>query len=282
MGQRPGEHAGQHRFSPQLHLWCARSRGGPPAPRCCTGQLPGAQCARPVSLGDRWPLHGVAFGGRAWLVSDGTAGPPRVPAAGAPKRQITRMGNKATGGPFSPLVVVVRNIVGEKEFNKLRGKGISLHSQGGGAPPASSPAGTPGSRLQTPQDSPPAPAWWTGLTGLQMAAAPAAGWGGVCGGGGTARAMRPRLGRVPAQRPTRHRLPAGCSDQGLLQDRGRRQQAGPGSHPPGKEERCAPRNTGCVHLAAHPPRRVRGSPTTVAATGCAAACRAPGVSGPPV
>lgn len=42
-----------------------------------------------------------------------------------------RMGNKATGGPFAPLVVVVRNIVGDKEFNKLRGKAISLHSQGG-------------------------------------------------------------------------------------------------------------------------------------------------------
>lgn len=40
------------------------------------------------------------------------------------------MGNKATGGPFAPLVVVVRGIVGEKDFNKLRGKAISLHSQG--------------------------------------------------------------------------------------------------------------------------------------------------------
>lgn len=40
------------------------------------------------------------------------------------------MGNKATGGPFAPLVVVVRNVVGEKDFNKLRGKAISLHSQG--------------------------------------------------------------------------------------------------------------------------------------------------------
>lgn len=40
------------------------------------------------------------------------------------------MGNKASGGPFSPLVVVVRNAMGEKEFNKLRGKAISLHSQG--------------------------------------------------------------------------------------------------------------------------------------------------------
>jgi hypothetical protein len=40
------------------------------------------------------------------------------------------MGNKGAGGPFAPLVVVVRNVVGEKEFNKLRGKAISLHSQG--------------------------------------------------------------------------------------------------------------------------------------------------------
>lgn len=40
------------------------------------------------------------------------------------------MGNKATGGPFAPLVVVVRSVVGEKDFNKLRGKAISLHSQG--------------------------------------------------------------------------------------------------------------------------------------------------------
>jgi hypothetical protein len=44
------------------------------------------------------------------------------------------MGNKGAGGPFAPLVVVVRNIVGEKEFNKLRGKAISLHSQGGSTP----------------------------------------------------------------------------------------------------------------------------------------------------
>jgi hypothetical protein len=50
--------------------------------------------------------------------------------AGAPKRQVVRMGNKGAGGPFAPLVVVVRGVVGEKEFNKLRGKAISLHSQG--------------------------------------------------------------------------------------------------------------------------------------------------------
>jgi hypothetical protein len=40
------------------------------------------------------------------------------------------MGNKGAGGVFAPLVVVVRNAVGDKEFNKLRGKAIALHSQG--------------------------------------------------------------------------------------------------------------------------------------------------------
>jgi hypothetical protein len=46
------------------------------------------------------------------------------------RKATTMMGNKATGGPFSPLVTVTRNVVGEKDFNKLRGKAISLHSQG--------------------------------------------------------------------------------------------------------------------------------------------------------
>ncbi|KAL5220189.1 hypothetical protein ABZP36_024902 [Zizania latifolia] len=50
-----------------------------------------------------------------------TARPPRAPA---------RMGNVNEGkGIFAPLVVVVRNIVGRKRFNQLRGKAIALHSQ---------------------------------------------------------------------------------------------------------------------------------------------------------
>nr|GMD81652.1 protein PROTON GRADIENT REGULATION 5, chloroplastic [Ipomoea batatas] len=32
-------------------------------------------------------------------------------------------------GVFAPLVVVVRNVVGKKRFNQLRGKAIALHSQ---------------------------------------------------------------------------------------------------------------------------------------------------------
>lgn len=39
------------------------------------------------------------------------------------------MGNKATNGPFAPLVRAVRGTMGEKDFNKFRGKAISLHSQ---------------------------------------------------------------------------------------------------------------------------------------------------------
>ncbi|CAG9465046.1 unnamed protein product [Pedinophyceae sp. YPF-701] len=44
-------------------------------------------------------------------------------------RQVTRMANHATTGPFAPLVRVTRSVMGEKEFNKFRGKAISLHSQ---------------------------------------------------------------------------------------------------------------------------------------------------------
>ena len=45
-------------------------------------------------------------------------------------RQITRMGNKSGSGPFTPLVIIARNVLGKKDFNQFRGKAISLHSQG--------------------------------------------------------------------------------------------------------------------------------------------------------
>ena len=38
------------------------------------------------------------------------------------------MANPAESGPFTPIVIVARNILGQKEFNKVRGKAISLHS----------------------------------------------------------------------------------------------------------------------------------------------------------
>lgn len=47
-----------------------------------------------------------------------------------PRRKVaTMMGNKGSTGPFAPLVVVTRDIMGIKPFNLFRGKAISLHSQ---------------------------------------------------------------------------------------------------------------------------------------------------------
>jgi len=54
----------------------------------------------------------------------------RRPRSARPLRAPARMGNVNEGkGIFAPLVVVVRNIVGRKRFNQLRGKAIALHSQ---------------------------------------------------------------------------------------------------------------------------------------------------------
>merc|ERR1712216_577746 len=39
------------------------------------------------------------------------------------------MGKVSAVGPFTPIVIATRSIVGEKSFNQLRGKGITLHSQ---------------------------------------------------------------------------------------------------------------------------------------------------------
>ena len=48
---------------------------------------------------------------------------PAAPAAGV------RMGNNAPTGPFTPIVLFGKQLLGEKTFNKIRGKGISIHSQ---------------------------------------------------------------------------------------------------------------------------------------------------------
>lgn len=39
------------------------------------------------------------------------------------------MGGSSAGGPFSPLVKATRAAMGAKDFNKLRGQGIAMHSQ---------------------------------------------------------------------------------------------------------------------------------------------------------
>lgn len=60
----------------------------------------------------------------------------RTPFAGAAVCHVARpqtakwtMGKVSKFGPFSPAVIVVRLIIGQKSLNKIRGKAISLHSQ---------------------------------------------------------------------------------------------------------------------------------------------------------
>ena len=43
---------------------------------------------------------------------------------------VTLMGNKQEGGLFAPIVKVARQAIGQSQFNQIRGKAISLHSQG--------------------------------------------------------------------------------------------------------------------------------------------------------
>ena len=54
-------------------------------------------------------------------------------AAISPRRATSQpkwtMGKQAKFGPFTPAVIATRIVIGEKRLNKLRGKGISLHSQ---------------------------------------------------------------------------------------------------------------------------------------------------------
>jgi hypothetical protein len=44
-------------------------------------------------------------------------------------RQVSwRMGKQAAFGPFTPVVVAARSVIGEKKFNQIRGKVIVFHS----------------------------------------------------------------------------------------------------------------------------------------------------------
>lgn len=53
-----------------------------------------------------------------------------VPRSTTPSRPLLHMGNINAGkGVFAPVVVLVRNVIGKKQFNQLRGKAIALHSQ---------------------------------------------------------------------------------------------------------------------------------------------------------
>lgn len=51
-------------------------------------------------------------------------------AAPAPGRRAQwSMAKVSKFGPFTPAVVTTKVVIGEKNLNKLRGKGIALHSQ---------------------------------------------------------------------------------------------------------------------------------------------------------
>ncbi|GBG80700.1 hypothetical protein CBR_g31156 [Chara braunii] len=55
---------------------------------------------------------------------------PGRPSQRRPAGVVIMMANPAEGkGIFAPMVVLARNILGKKQFNQLRGKGIALHSQ---------------------------------------------------------------------------------------------------------------------------------------------------------
>ena len=78
--------------------------------------------------------HGSRCRKRRPLALTPPPAPPLAAAARAGRRSLSvYAGNKGSGGPFAPLVVVVRNYMGTKEFNQFRGKMISLHSQGAAA-----------------------------------------------------------------------------------------------------------------------------------------------------
>lgn len=81
------------------------------------------------------------------------------PCSVARQSLVVIAGNKGSTGPFAPIVVVVRNAMGMKEFNQFRGKAISLHSQGEqgswksaalAAPSENRPACATGERLRHP------------------------------------------------------------------------------------------------------------------------------------
>jgi len=66
----------------------------------------------------------------ALLVAACSAFVAPVPAARAsPRAAVVRMGNDAPDGPFTPIVLAGKVVLGEKTFNKVRGKAISIHSQ---------------------------------------------------------------------------------------------------------------------------------------------------------
>lgn len=46
-----------------------------------------------------------------------------------PQRAQWQMAKVAKFGPFTPAVIATKVVIGDKNLNKIRGKGIALHSQ---------------------------------------------------------------------------------------------------------------------------------------------------------
>ena len=80
----------------------------------CPAVLPGRV------LSSRSSLRGAAVASRP---------PPLASCTGRLPALRVVAGNEYENGVFTPLVVVVRNVMGVKPFNQFRGKAISLHSQ---------------------------------------------------------------------------------------------------------------------------------------------------------
>ena len=58
--------------------------------------------------------------------------PARLPVScgcRSPRASTPTMGNNAPDGPFTPVCLAGKVVLGEKTFNKYRGKIISFHSQ---------------------------------------------------------------------------------------------------------------------------------------------------------
>lgn len=69
--------------------------------------------------------------GTGWCIGMvGSVRPAIAPLASpACRSSIPMMGNNAPDGPFTPIVLAGKVVLGEKLFNKVRGKAITFHAQ---------------------------------------------------------------------------------------------------------------------------------------------------------
>ena len=73
------------------------------------------------------PTMGGATGGSSFVVSTKRSAP--APRTTSRSHSSLQMGSQAKFGIFSPAVYGAKIVLGADKLNKVRGKGISLHSQ---------------------------------------------------------------------------------------------------------------------------------------------------------